>query len=176
MISKLVILSLDISTKSTGWCLFKNGAIFKYGAIKIKDTIDIHKRMVILRDEIEALLLKHKPDVVIVEDVWVGNNPKTAKTLAKFCGIAEEVSCRALGITPVIIENTKVKKFFKCNKKEILFSFILDILDLDNDSFSFKENNDAIDAVAQLFCYLHLTNKRIVRLDKDYGYLYNFED
>lgn len=176
MSNSLVILSLDISTVSTGWCLYKNDIIFGYGAIKIKDTIDIHERMVILRNKIEELLKEHQPSVVIVEDVWVGNNPKTAKLLAKFCGVAEEVSCRTLHIKPTVIENTKVKKFFKCKNKEILFNFILDILELDSEIFSFKENNDSIDAVAQLFCYLHLNEKKTIRVDKDYGYLYKFED
>lgn len=173
---KLIILSLDVSTVSTGWCVFKEDKLFKFGVIKIKNTVDIHERMIILRDKIEELLIKYVPTEVVIEDVWLGKNPKTAKTLSKFCGIAEEIVCRTIKNKPTIIENTKVKQFFKCKTKEDLFWFLLDILDLEEKELSFKADNDYIDSVAQLLCYLHIKNKKIIRMDKDYGYLYKFED
>lgn len=172
---KLIILSLDVSTVSTGWCIFKEDKLFKSGVIKIKNIVDIHERMVILRDKIKEIVVKYKPTEVVIEDVWIGKNPKTAKTLSKFCGIAEEIVYRTTKNKPIIIENTKVKQFFKCKTKDDLFWFLLDILDLEEKGLSFKEDNDYIDSVAQLLCYLHINNKKVIRMDKDYGYLYKFE-
>lgn len=173
---KLIILSLDVSTVSTGWCLFNGHSIFKFGSIKIKNNVDIHERMVIFRDKVEELIKNFSPTEVVIEDVWVGKNPKTAKTLAKFCGIAEEAACRFTNTKPIIIENTKVKQFFKCKTKDELFYFLLDILELEDSGLLFKTDNDYIDSVAQLLCYLHITNKIEIRLEKDYGYLYYFKD
>ena len=64
-----IILSLDMSTKSTGWCIFKNNELYKYGKIIISKNTEWHERISIMGIEIQALIDEFRPDKVIAEDV-----------------------------------------------------------------------------------------------------------
>lgn len=167
----LKILSLDISSVSTGWCLFKGSTLKDYGKIVIGNYKDLHERMVVFKDTLEKILKKYKPDIVLVEDVWMGTNASTSKTLAKFCGIAEETSFRMTKEQPIIIVNKVVKGFFKCKDKESLYNFVVDLLDFEHIFSSYKEYNDVTDSIAQALYYIneHVQN---IREDKDYGFLF----
>ena len=169
------ILSLDISTVSTGWCTFDASQGIRSGTLSIKESIDIHHRMIIFKDKLNNLLLDYMPTDIVIEDVWFGKNPKTAKILSKFCGIAEETATRFLNKAPITIENTKVKSFFKCSKKADLFQFLISLLGANFQNLSFNKDNDSIDAIAQLIFYLDSIDYVKVRSQKNYGYLYDIE-
>lgn len=130
--------------------------------------------MFILRNEVEKLIELYAPSLIIIEDVWFGNNIKTGKLLAKFSGIIEELCYRITKKKPIVIENTKVKGFFKCSTKEVLFEFIVDILAFDIDLI-FKTDNDAVDSIAQAFYYISEYEEGNIRQEKDYGFLYTIE-
>lgn len=63
------ILSLDLSTKSTGYAIFNDGLLIDYGCIKAAST-DVINRIYKIIKEINNILLKH-PDIkkIIVEEV-----------------------------------------------------------------------------------------------------------
>lgn len=79
------ILSLDLSTKSSGWAVFEKGELKSYGCITSAST-DLIKRIYIMRDEIKNILSKEEISKIIVEEVrpegghGVGNQ-KTHKAL-----------------------------------------------------------------------------------------------
>ena len=62
------ILSLDVSTKSSGWAFFENGELKDHGCITSAST-DVIKRIYIMRDGIKDVLNKYEVSKVIVEEV-----------------------------------------------------------------------------------------------------------
>lgn len=80
-----MILSLDLSTKSSGWAIFKEQELINYGCITSSST-DLIKRIHIMIDEIDRILQENEISKIIVEEVrpeggyGVGNQ-KTHKAL-----------------------------------------------------------------------------------------------
>ena len=62
------ILSLDLSSKSSGWAFFENNKLIDYGCITSAST-DLIKRIYIMRDGIQEVLNKYTIDKVYVEEV-----------------------------------------------------------------------------------------------------------
>ena len=86
---KIRLLSLDTSSEDTGWCIFLDGKTKpkRYGHIKIKKkkgTNAVYE----MGKEINKLILKEKPDILILEDLNVMKSVKTAKVLSEIIGIA----------------------------------------------------------------------------------------
>ena len=164
-------LSLDVSSVSTGWSLFMGKVLKDFGTIKLSSSDHIHDRMVKFKDELSLLINDKRPDVVVIEDVWLGVNVSTSKTLSKFSGIAEETSYRIMKERPIIITNKEVKGFFKCKSKEDLYKFVIDILNLSTILDDYKKHNDITDSIAQAVYYID-NNLYDIRFDKEYGFLF----
>ena len=62
------ILSLDLSTKSSGWAFFENGELKDHGCITSAST-DVIKRIHIMTNGIAEILDKYFIDKVVVEEV-----------------------------------------------------------------------------------------------------------
>lgn len=63
------ILSLDLSTKSSGWAIIEDLKLIDYGCIKSSST-DLIKRIKVMTDEIKNILDKHNNiDKIVVEEV-----------------------------------------------------------------------------------------------------------
>ena len=62
------ILSLDLSSKSSGWAFFEDNKLIDYGCITSAST-DLIKRIYIMRDGIQEVLNKYAIDKVYVEEV-----------------------------------------------------------------------------------------------------------
>ena len=79
------LLSLDLSTKSSGWAIFTDGDLKDHGCITSSST-DLIKRIHIMADAIDEILQNNEIDKIIVEEVrpeggyGVGNQ-KTHKAL-----------------------------------------------------------------------------------------------
>jgi len=151
-----VILALDVSSSSTGFAVLRNGRWNKsstsYGMIKIPSKLPLGERLVMFRDHISTLLDKVNPDSVVIEDVFSGPNVSTMKLLARFSGVAVEVTRRNLKQEPLIALTSKVRAFLKCGKKKInAFDYVCDRYNL---NWSFNKMNDVTDAVC-LALYLH---------------------
>ena len=165
------VLSLDISTASTGWCVTKDGSLFTIGTIPISTKLDNYERLAIFAFNLISLLNTYKPRYVVQEDIFSGKNVKTMKLLCEFAGVSKYLCYNVLGVVPYIISNKTVKAYFKAQDKQMLFDFICVLFEK---SFSFKKDNDMIDALAQMMCF---TDKVLdiysYRLEKGYGYIYN---
>lgn len=76
------ILALDASTKSTGWAIFNDKKLAKYGCITASST-DLIKRITKMINELNNLLLSNNIDKIILEEVRPeqGKNMKTYKAL-----------------------------------------------------------------------------------------------
>ena len=82
------VLSLDQSTRVTGWSLFNETQYVKSGVLdlhKIKDTDERSRQMAV---EICKLIENVKPDCVIIEEVAQQSNVATVIKLARIQGVA----------------------------------------------------------------------------------------
>lgn len=170
-------MSLDISASSTGWSVVKHGKLH-YGTIKTNNKSSTSERLNYFRKELAELIVSMKPKEVLMEDTFVGLNPKVTKLLAKFGGVAEQLVYELLNKPPLIVDNKTVKAFFHVKKKDALFLVVLDLIDwVLNEGVSFNKNfkayNDIIDSIAQLLygCDVLLKYKKI-KMEKEYGFRY----
>lgn len=89
------VLSLDQSSKTTGWAVFDtNGNLLKYGHYTCRSK-DVYKRLVDFRDFLINMITDEKISTVIYEDIQlqdnVQNNVVTYKTLAQVIGVLTEL-------------------------------------------------------------------------------------
>lgn len=152
------ILALDVSTKSTGWFITKRSC----GKIIPDKNMSFGDKLVFFRKELDRLLRKYKPDVVVIEDAYYRpgfGNIHTLKTLVKFAGVAVEL-CASKGIESEIITATTARKHC-CGKqegsfkKQDVFEYFVDKEDFNTvcqrlygRDCDFKEDNDVTDAAA----------------------------
>lgn len=74
------ILSLDLSTKSSGWAVFENGILIDYGCISSSST-DLLKRINIMLDGLKEIFEKHSDiEKVYAEEVRPENGMQNLKT------------------------------------------------------------------------------------------------
>lgn len=88
------LLALDQASKVTGWAIFEDGKLEKYGKISLDDP-NIDTRLVQLRQNIWALIESENIDEVVFEDIQqqnnVANNVQTFKILAEVYGVISEL-------------------------------------------------------------------------------------
>ena len=100
------VLSMDQSTRVTGWSIFEDGQYVTSGVIdlhKIRDTEERSKQMAV---EICKLIEDNKPDVVVIEEVQQQSNVSTVIKLARIQGVAIGF-CAAHGIDLHILTPTR---------------------------------------------------------------------
>lgn len=89
---KKIGLFLDLSTKSSGWCI-KNlitNELLEYGRIEKyrEEEKDMRKRVLYMMDNIRVIIDKYEPNKVVMEDVVPTiNNSCTVKALAILQGV-----------------------------------------------------------------------------------------
>lgn len=86
-----VIIGLDMSTKSSGYSVFKNGKLIKFGVWKQKQEIAWRERCIYMGNELSTLLDTYSPFFIYCEDTILsgecGNNVQTVKQLSVLQGI-----------------------------------------------------------------------------------------
>ena len=92
------ILSLDLSTKSTGWCIGQNESIIAHGCITASSK-DVMKRIIKMRDELSKIIKDNKIQKIIMQQVRPDFNSHTGKILMWLQGI---VAMAAYEINPTI--------------------------------------------------------------------------
>jgi Holliday junction resolvasome RuvABC endonuclease subunit len=173
--SKIRIISLDISMKSTGWCYFVAGKVKSTGVITTDLKAEQPQRLSEFRARLSSLFIDKKPTHVVIENNFAKTNIKVLKKLSHFAGVANECSQTILAVTPYTMNNTTSKSFFKVKTKEELFEVIVDFFELP-DNWEYKACNDMTDAIAQAACYYDKLLKSKVRIEKSYGYLFKVKE
>ena len=74
------ILSLDLSTKQSGWCIGQNAIPQSHGYISASSK-DVIKRIIKMRDQLSILIKNNKIDKIIMEEVRPQYNSHTNKVL-----------------------------------------------------------------------------------------------
>ena len=93
------ILFLDLSTKSSGWCIAENQKIIDYGCI-VSAAGNVLKRITIITDEIQQLIDKYKIEKIVAEEVRTDyQNVHTYKVLNWIQGVT---LCKAFKLNPKV--------------------------------------------------------------------------
>lgn len=97
------ILSLDLSSKSSGWCVAEDGKIIDYGCISSTSTV-LLKRLSLMKTEIQEIIKKYDIKEIVAEDVPGGaiGNSHTQTVLLWLQGI---ITLTAYEIDPKIKVN-----------------------------------------------------------------------
>lgn len=101
------LLALDQASVITGYAIFEDEKLLKYGKIELKDD-EIGPRLVDLRNQIQTLIKDNSITYVAFEDIQmqasVGNNVKTFKVLANVYGVILEL-CEELKLKYDIVSS-----------------------------------------------------------------------
>lgn len=98
----MVILALDQATAASGYSVWSDGVLTDFGKFSFDDA-DIHKRIHKVCAQLQILLIKYKPEKVILEDIQMqANNVSTFQKLAWLQGALIE-TCWNLGMPVELI-------------------------------------------------------------------------
>ena len=82
------VLSLDQSTRCSGWAYFENNEYVCSGVVDMsKSELETDKRSFEMAKALWKIIKKYKPDCLIIEDAQQQNNVKTVITLARLAGM-----------------------------------------------------------------------------------------
>lgn len=104
-----IFISLDQSTKLTGYCVWRNGEYETSGFIDYSKIKDMYTRFDLMSKEILNTLERHKPIVVYIEDTALQQNAKTLKDLSQLQGVVIGY-CKAKDIDIQIIKPSEWRK------------------------------------------------------------------
>jgi Holliday junction resolvasome RuvABC endonuclease subunit len=150
-------LSLDISSVSTGYAIFKSGKLKKYGIIDTSKIKRHSERLAVFEEALEAIIKKHKPKLIAAEDIYKGRNPKTHKVLALYHGVTYKLCYQYLKDDPFILYAGEIRSILSSaydvtlkqkgvKDKLLTFDFIQEKYDFSE--FEYKKHNDITDAIA----------------------------
>lgn len=82
------VLSLDQSTRVSGWAYFEDGQYIESGIIDMhKSKLETEERSFMMAKEIWKIINKYKPQHLVLEGVQQQSNPSTMIILARLAGM-----------------------------------------------------------------------------------------
>ena len=82
------ILALDDSTTITGWAIFDDDQLIRYGKIQMTQSNPL-ERIAATKQWMLSMIAKWKPNRVAIEDIQQQDNPQVFKVLAQLQGVLE---------------------------------------------------------------------------------------
>ena len=161
------ILALDVSSASTGVCVFCEGEMVKSSlqTINPNSKKPYGERLQYFKKALEEILANYKPDKVIVEDIFRGRNIKTYKSLAMFRGVCFLTIFEAIGKDPICVMPTEARKLAGVPgiTKEDGFDFAVKKYKLTE--FDFENFNDITDAIVLALACCEIDNRGLSEKD-----------
>ena len=111
-----MILGLDISTSSTGWCVVSpEGKLVDMGVIRLPSSKTLFEKAKIAKVELQSIAKKHNINMLIVEENLQGfrrgfSSARTLVTLARFNGILSYIAGEIFGIEPQFLSVVTTRK------------------------------------------------------------------
>ena len=152
--SSTTLLSLDTSTTSTGWAIFKDGEYQESGVIDdFKKVKNGYERLKLMTKELLDSIGQLKPDIIVIEKDVVFGNMKVIDMLMKIIG-AVYGFCLFNGITYYEFAPSEWRKYVKLQAfgrkrdefKKASIKYIKDNLNMD-------VNDDEADAICVGIAY-----------------------
>jgi len=149
------ILGIDPGTKIVGYGLIApRGNFFsaeEFGCFKVARNLQFHEKLKFVFDNISDLIERTKPDVAVVEEVFVANNAKTSLRLGHARGVILLAAANA-GISVAEYSPREIKQavlgFGNASKQQIQ-KIIVQLLNISDD----KIQKDAADGLAVALCH-----------------------
>ena len=154
----MLVLGLDPGLATTGYGLVAEGpsgdlSLVDYGAIITPAKRPLPERLLQIDRELSALLARHEPDVVAVEELFFSRNVTTALIVGQARGVIILGAARA-GLLVREYKPMEVKQavtgYGKASKTQVQ-EMVRMLLGLDH----IPKPDDAADAVAVAVCHLH---------------------
>lgn len=138
------VLSIDSSTTSTGWCIYENKPI-KFGCICPNKTLEYIDRIIYILKELNALKLKYRPEIIIIEQLAVTRNAKVAQMLAGL-QVAIEVMFRKEEYLVIEARPSEWRKYcnIKGKKREELKQNAVNYI---KNKYKIEVNDDAAESI-----------------------------
>lgn len=164
------ILAIDLASRLSGWAFFEDKKLISYGLIKPRpQSLTAEQRLQIIEEEVERLLDKYKPKVVVLENPAGGAEDKKGPT-ANWTTMA--VLFMTHGVVRNILEKRKIKyeivspsvwsnrlsifKRDRSGRKAGAKAYAIEHYGLSD-----KEEQDIYDAVCLHDCYLYLEEWKV---------------
>lgn len=145
------ILSLDQASRITGYAIFDNKELIDFGKFELNDE-NAELRLVQFRQEIQNLINKYQPDIVIYEDIQEQNNIQTFKVLAEIYGILTELLMELqLPHQSILASSWKsalgIKGKARAEQKRNAANYVIN-------KYNIKVSQDTADAICIGDCYI----------------------
>jgi crossover junction endodeoxyribonuclease RuvC len=148
----MIILSIDSGIERTGYAIFKDKKYVISALIKTSKTLVTEKRLNEIYSKLKNIIEKHKPDVVILEQLLFFKNQKTFIRVAQAQGIvmllAAQNKIKIEFLTPLQIKQI-VTGYGQADKKSVQKMIKL------TTEIDIKQDDEA-DAVACGLAYIYL--------------------
>ena len=154
------VLGIDPGSETTGWGVVEGETrryrLVEYGTIKAPPRERFPARLLKISEGIEALIVRHQPDVCSVEEAFYATNVKVALKLGQVRGVvllaAERARLEIGEYSPRLIKQTVVG--YGNAEKHQVGEMVRILLKLP----SVPEPHDAADALAIAICHFHHAN------------------
>jgi len=120
------VLGIDPSLRSTGYAVLegdrKHQNVLEFGLIKTRTGEPLEVSLTHIADSVENILVKHKPDILAIEDIYTAKNIRVALHLGHVRGVII-VICRRSGLAAAQYSATRIKEtvagYGRADKKQI---------------------------------------------------------
>ncbi len=158
IISNMMILGIDPGTARMGYSVMdvndksKKAKLVETSVILTSSELDMHKRLKVLYTELNSIVKKHIPRVMVIEKLFFNTNAKTAINVGQARGISLLVAANS---KMDVYEYTALEAKFaltgygRADKKEVQAS-VKKLLNLPE----IIKSDDANDAVAIVLCHV----------------------
>lgn len=159
----MIILGIDPGLAIVGWGVIESdrGNIrpIAYGAITTPAHTDIEKRLLIIKNDLEEVIKKYKPDEMAIEELFFNTNTTTGIAVAEARGVIL-CTAHALGVkiseyTPLQVKQAVVG-YGKAEKGQVI-AMVTSILKLPKP----PKPDDTADAIAIAICHSHTAGSSI---------------
>lgn len=151
----MIILGIDPGLAIVGWGVIEadRGRMrpLAFGAITTPAHTDIEARLLMIQNDMEALISKYKPDEMAIEELFFTNNITTGIAVAEARGVilctAHKLGVRISEYTPLQVKSAVVG-YGKAEKHQVI-AMVTSLLKLK----SAPKPDDTADALAIAICH-----------------------
>ena len=159
----MIILGVDpgIATVGYGVISAENGVLraIEYGAVTTKAKTILERRLGVIFDGLTEIIIRHRPDVMAVEELFFNTNAKTAILVGQARGVlvlaAANAGLPVYEYTPLQVKQAVVG-YGRADKNQVQ-QMVKAILALD----TVPKPDDTADALAAAICHAHSSGTRV---------------
>ncbi|GAB4401290.1 MAG: crossover junction endodeoxyribonuclease RuvC [Anaerolineales bacterium] len=158
----MLVIGIDPGTAITGYGLVRDTAesleLVAYGVIQTPAGMPLPQRLLLLHQELQRILLLHRPESGAVEKLFFQRNVTTAMSVGQARGVAmlalAEANLTIQEYTPLEVKQA-VAGYGNADKTQMQY-MVRALLNLDE----IPRPDDAADALAVAICHLHSARVR----------------